>query len=77
MVRKCLDFPDHRSKKWYIPSVGFIIALIPPVLMAYTQYDLTTALILMENFEGTPPLAILMRYTGEEKNEERQEAAKH
>ena len=22
----------------YIPSIGFIIALIPPVLMAYAQY---------------------------------------
>jgi hypothetical protein len=31
----------------------------------------------MENFEGTRPVAILMRYTGEEKKEERQEAAKH
>jgi len=32
-------------------------------------------LTLMENFEGTRPLAILMRYTGEEKKEEREEAA--
>jgi AI-2 transport protein TqsA len=121
----------------YIPSIGFIIALIPPVLMAYAQYGLQTALIvlagyilinggvqnfyqpkvmgdrlrispvvvfvglfiwgyllggigailavpltllvliIMENFEGTRPLAILMRYTGEEKEEERKEAAKH
>jgi predicted PurR-regulated permease PerM len=121
----------------YIPSVGFIIALIPPVLMAYAQYGLQTALIvligfvvinggvqnfyqpkvmgqklkispvvvfvglfiwgyllggigailavpltlllliIMENFEGTRPLAILMRYTGEEKEEERKAAAKH
>jgi len=121
----------------YIPSIGFIIALIPPVLMAYAQYGLQTALIvliayvlinggiqnfyqpkvmgnrlkispvivfiglfiwgyllggigallavpltlmvliIMENFEGTRPVAILMRYTGEEKKEERQEAAKH
>ena len=120
----------------YIPSIGFMIALIPPVLMAYAQYGLQTALIvlvgyilinggvqnfiqpkvmgqslkispvvvfiglfvwgyllggigallavpltllvltLMENFEGTRPLAILMRYTGEEKKDERQEAAK-
>ncbi len=120
----------------YIPSIGFIIALIPPVLMAYAQYGLPTALvvlvgyvlinggvqnfyqpkvmgqrlkispvivfiglfiwgyllggigailavpltllvlIIMENFEGTRPLAILMRYTGEEKKEERKEAAK-
>ena len=121
----------------YIPSIGFIIALIPPVLMAYAQYGLQTALIvaigfivinggiqnfyqpkvmgqrlkispvvvfvglfvwgfllggigailavpmtllvliIMENFEGTRPLAILFRYTGEEKKEERKEAAKH
>ncbi len=119
----------------YIPSIGFIIALIPPVLMAYAQYGLQTALIvlvgfilinggiqnfyqpkimgerlrispvvvfislfvwgfllggigailavpmtllvliIMENFEGTRPLAILFRYTGEEKKEERKEAA--
>ncbi len=121
----------------YIPSIGFIIALIPPVLMAYAQYGLQTALvvlvgyilinggvqnliqpkimgkslrispvvvfvglfvwgyllggigailavpmtllvlIIMENFDGTRTLAILMRYTGEEKKEERKEAAKH
>lgn len=118
----------------YIPSIGFIIALIPPVILAYAQHGLPTALvvlvgyilinggiqnlyqpkvmgdrlrispvvvfvslfiwgyllggigailavpmtmlvlILMENFEGTRPLAILFRYTGEEKKEERQEA---
>jgi hypothetical protein len=34
-------------------------------------------LIIMENFEGTRPIAILMRYTGEEKKEEREQAAKH
>ncbi len=121
----------------YIPSIGFIIALIPPVLMAYAQYGLQTALvvlvgyilinggvqnfiqpkvmgdklkispvvvfvglfiwgyllggigailavpltllvlIIMENFDGTRPVAILMRYTGEESKEERKEAAKH
>jgi AI-2 transport protein TqsA len=121
----------------YIPSIGFMIALIPPVLMAYAQYGLHTAvvvligyilinggvqnfiqpklmgerlkispvvvfvglfiwgyllggigallavpmtmlvLIIMENFEGTRPLAILMRYTSEEKKEERKEAADH
>jgi AI-2 transport protein TqsA len=120
----------------YIPSIGFIIALIPPVLLAYAQYGLQTALvvligyvlinggvqnfyqpkvmgdrlkispvvvfvglfiwgyllggigailavpmtllvlIIMENFEGTRPLAILMRYTGEEKKGEREEALK-
>ena len=32
-------------------------------------------LIIMENFEGTRSMAILFRYTGEEKKEERQEAA--
>lgn len=121
----------------YIPSVGFIIALIPPVLMAYAQYGLSTALIVlvgyilinggvqnfyqpkvmgerlkispvvvfvslfiwgyllggigailavpltllvlitMEYFEGSRPLAILMRYTGrvdEGQEGERQEA---
>jgi predicted PurR-regulated permease PerM len=34
-------------------------------------------LVIMENFEGTRPMAILMRYTGEEKKEERQQAAEH
>jgi predicted PurR-regulated permease PerM len=118
----------------YIPSIGFIIALIPPMLMAYAQYGLQTALIvllgyilinggiqnfyqpkvmgqrlkispvvvfvslfvwgyqlggigailavpmtmlvliIMENFEGTRPVAILMRYTGEENKEERKKA---
>jgi predicted PurR-regulated permease PerM len=120
----------------YIPSIGFIIALIPPVLMAYAQYGLQTTLvvligyvlinggvqnfyqpkvmgdrlkispvvvfvglfvwgyllggigailavpltllvlIIMENFEGTRTLAILMRYTGEEKKGEREAALK-
>jgi predicted PurR-regulated permease PerM len=118
----------------YIPSIGFIIALIPPVLMAYAQYGLGTALVvlvgyilinggvqnfvqpkmmgqglkinplvvfvglfvwgfllggigallavpltvlvltLMENFDATRPAAVLMRYTGEHKKEERQQA---
>jgi AI-2 transport protein TqsA len=31
----------------YIPSVGFLIALIPPVLLAYAQYGLQTALIVL------------------------------
>lgn len=121
----------------YIPSIGFMIALIPPVLMAYALYGLQTAvivavgyilinggiqnfiqpkimgdklnvsplivfiglfiwgyllggigailavpmtmlvLIIMENFPGTRPVAILMRYTGEEKKEERKQAAEH
>jgi predicted PurR-regulated permease PerM len=121
----------------YIPSIGFWIALIPPVLMAYAQYGLPHALvvliayvvinggvqnfvqpklmgqslrispvvvfvglfiwgyllggigailavpmtllvlIIMENFEGTRTLAILMRYTGEEKKDERKAAARH
>ena len=34
----------------YIPSIGFIIALIPPVLMAYAQYGLQTALIVAIGF---------------------------
>jgi AI-2 transport protein TqsA len=119
----------------YIPSIGFWIALIPPVLLAYAQFGLQQALIvfiayvvinggvqnfiqpkmmgdrlkispvvvfvslliwgyllggigailavpmtllvliIMENFEGTSTVAILMRYTGEEKKEERQAAA--
>ncbi len=121
----------------YIPSIGFLIALIPPVLMAYAQFGSQTALfvliayilinggiqnfyqpkvmgsrlkispvivfigvfiwgyllggigallavpltllliIIMENFENTRPIAILMRYTGEDNKEERQEAEKH
>jgi AI-2 transport protein TqsA len=121
----------------YIPSIGFMIALIPPVLMAYAEFGLQTALIvlvgfiiinggiqnfyqpkvmgqrlkispvvvfvglfiwgyllggigallavpltllvliIMENFEGTRSLSILFRYTGEEKKEERQEAARN
>ena len=119
----------------YIPSIGFLIALIPPVLLAYAQYGLSTAVIvligyvlinggvqnfiqpkimgqglkinpvvvfvglfiwgyllggvgallavpltllvltIMENFKGTRPLAILMRYTGEENKEKREAAA--
>jgi AI-2 transport protein TqsA len=121
----------------YIPSIGFMIALVPPVLLAYAQYGLSTALIvllgyivinggvqnfiqpkimgqglrvnplvvfvglfiwgyllggigallavpltllvltIMENFEGTRFIAVLMRYTGEVKKEERQEALQH
>jgi hypothetical protein len=34
-------------------------------------------LIIIENFDGTRTIAILMRYTGEEKKEERMEATKH
>jgi predicted PurR-regulated permease PerM len=120
----------------YIPSIGFWIALIPPVLMAYAEHGLQTALIVffgyvlinggvqnfyqpkvmgerlkispvvvfislfvwgyllggigailavpltllvlifMENFEGTRPIAILMRYTGERHPGERLEAEK-
>ena len=118
----------------YIPSIGFIIALIPPVLMAYAQYGLDTALLvlagyvlinggvqnfiqpkmmgqglrinplvvfvglfvwgfllggigailatpltvlvltIMENFDATRMPAVLLRYTGEHKKEERQQA---
>ena len=32
-------------------------------------------LVIMENFEGTRMIAVLMRYTGEAKKEERQKAA--
>jgi AI-2 transport protein TqsA len=34
----------------YIPSIGFIIALIPPVVMAYLQYGLQTALIVLVGY---------------------------
>jgi predicted PurR-regulated permease PerM len=121
----------------YIPSIGFMIALVPPVLIAYAQYGLRTALvvlvgyilinggvqnfyqpkvmgdrlkispvvvfvglfiwgyllggigailavpmtmlvlIIMEYFEGSRPIAVLMRYTGEAKKGERQEALTH
>lgn len=121
----------------YIPSVGFLIALIPPVFIAYAQYGLQTALIvlvgyilinggvqnfyqpkvmgnrlkispvvvfvglfvwgyllggigailavpmtllvliLLENFEGTRPLVILFRYTGEDKKDERKAAKEY
>ena len=118
----------------YIPTIGFWIALIPPVLMAYAQYGLRTAVIvfvgfvvinsgiellvkprvagkglkisplvifvglffwgfllggigailsvpltllvitIMEQFPATRPISTLLRYTGEEKKEERKEA---
>jgi AI-2 transport protein TqsA len=121
----------------YIPSIGFIIALIPPLILAYAQYGLQTAiwvligyvlinggvqnfiqprimgqglkinpvvvfvglfvwgyllggigallavpltllvLTVMENFESTRMAAILMRFTGGEKEKEQQEAVKH
>jgi hypothetical protein len=32
-------------------------------------------LMIMENFEGTRTIAVLMRYTGEEKKDERKKAA--
>ena len=31
----------------YIPSIGFMIALVSPVLMAYAQYGLQTALVVL------------------------------
>lgn len=34
----------------YIPSVGFLIALIPPVFIAYAQYGLQTALIVLVGY---------------------------
>jgi hypothetical protein len=52
---------------YLLGGIGAILA-VPMTLLL---------LIIMENFEGTRPLAILMRYTGEEKQAERQEAAKH
>ena len=50
---------------YLLGGIGAILA-VPMTLLV---------LIIMENFEGTRPLAILMRYTGEEKKEERQKAA--
>jgi predicted PurR-regulated permease PerM len=52
---------------YLLGGIGAILA-VPMTLLV---------LIIMENFEGTRPLAILMRYTGEEKKEERKEAANH
>ncbi len=52
---------------YLLGGIGAILA-VPLTLLV---------LIIMENFEGTRPLAILMRYTGEEDKEERKEAAKH
>jgi predicted PurR-regulated permease PerM len=34
----------------YIPSVGFLIALIPPVFIAYAQYGMQTALIVLVGY---------------------------
>ena len=45
--------------------IGAILAVPMPMLV----------LIIMENFEGTRSLALLMRYTGEAKKEEREKAA--
>lgn len=118
----------------YVPSIGFTIALIPPLLLAYAEFGLSKALIVLvgyvvinggvqnfiqpklmgqglrvnplvvfvglfvwvyllgafgailavpltllvltvlENFEGTRTIAVLLRYTGEEKKAEREEA---
>ena len=51
---------------YLLGGIGALLA-VPMTLML---------LILMENFEGTRPLAILFRYTGEDKKEERQAAAR-
>jgi len=34
----------------YIPSIGFMIALVPPMLMAYAQYGLETALVVLVGY---------------------------
>src|SRR3990172_13221443 len=34
----------------YIPSIGFLIALVPPVLLAYAQYGLQTALVVLVGY---------------------------
>ena len=52
---------------YLLGGIGAILA-VPMTLLV---------LIIMENFDGTRPLAILMRYTGEEKKEERQAAARN
>ena len=49
---------------YLLGGIGAILA-VPMTLLV---------LIIMENFEGTRPLAILFRYTGGEKKEEKQEA---
>ena len=51
---------------YLLGGIGAILA-VPLTLLVLT---------IMENFPGTQSLAILMRYTGEEKKEERTEAAK-
>ena len=52
---------------YLLGGIGAILA-VPMTLLV---------LIIMEKFEGTRTLAVLMRYTGEEKTEERKEVAKH
>ena len=34
----------------YIPSIGFLIALVPPVLLAYAQFGLSTAIIVLVGY---------------------------
>ena len=118
----------------YIPSIGFWFALIPPVLLAYAEFGLGTAVVvfvgyvvinggvqnfiqpkvmgqglrinplvvfvglfvwgyllggigallavpltllvltIMENFDGTRMIAVLLRYSGGDKKEEQQQA---
>jgi hypothetical protein len=52
---------------YLLGGIGAILA-VPMTLMV---------LIFMENFEGTRTIAVLMRYTGEEKAGERQAALDH
>jgi hypothetical protein len=52
---------------YLLGGIGALLA-VPLTLLVLT---------IMENFEGTRPLAILMRYTGEDKKEERKEAAEN
>ncbi len=51
---------------YLLGGIGAILA-VPLTLLV---------LIIMENFDGTRPLAILMRYTGEENEAEKKEAAR-
>jgi hypothetical protein len=53
---------------------GFLLGGIGAILV--TPMTLLV-LLAMENFEGTRTVAVLMRYTGEAKKEERQEALTH
>jgi len=52
---------------YLLGGIGALLA-VPLTLLVLT---------IMENFEGTRPLAVLMRYTGEDKEDERKAAAEN